>query len=782
MKVKKYKILFPLFAVSLLLAGVYEYDYHFSPPEMIRRDGHMIVRMEDCGNTGVTGEPQLPAHRLMILMPPGETLGSAELISGEKKRYPLMLPVMPQQPDRPLSMRGIEKKFYKKDAVYRREEYRVPELHTAVHSFRGAAVVLGHIRPLRYFPKAGSIEAAEKMTLRIRTVPADGTRLPQADELGVLRTLTRNPENADLYGSTSVPEPERMLIITSNAFAAAFDSLRLHYRKYGIRSDLVTTQDIMLSEIPGRDLQERIRNTVREYYHEQGLEYLLIGGDSEIVPHRGLSCTVNSGGTLISDDDIPADLYYAALDGTWDNDRDNRFGEYNDSTGYDEADLLQEIAVGRMPASELSELKNLIRKSIRYQAEPVAEEMDRHVFFGEWLYNDPFSLGSDYLELLIGTRSDNGYTTRGVPLDMPLYKWYDPSDSVSVWDRFTVIDALSEGRAFVHHDGHANTNYLMKFMTSQVQDSDFVAVNGRDHVNPLIYTHGCNCGGFDRPDCIGSRLVNGPLIAAGGVFNSRYGWFNEGTTEGPSIHLHREFMSAVYGLGVHPFGQAHMVSRIATAPWVTAADQHEQNALRWTYYTNNILGDPVMRIYSDRPLPVSAAYDRSLLGQGILRVQVGGASGPPEAARLSVLDAQRQLIGYAECDESGFAEARLDTVPEPEDTLYCYIRGTNILPADTVLTLAGSAAAPVPEDYRLDAWPNPFNPAANIRYHIPRAGETEILLYNIHGRKVRTLWSGYRRAGIYELHLQAGDLPSGMYICRMRSGTALRSRKLLLIK
>ncbi|MDZ7821027.1 MAG: C25 family cysteine peptidase [Candidatus Marinimicrobia bacterium] len=247
----------------------------------------------------------------------------------------------------------------------------------------------------------------------------------------------------------------------------------------------------------------------------------------------------------------------------------------------------------------------------------------------------------------MGECDDNGYVTQGVPERMRITKWYD-RDSTDHWDKATVKRELAEGQAFLHHDGHANTNYLMKFTTAEVHDSDFTEVNGVENVNPLIYTHGCNCGGFDSPDCIGSRLVNSPVIAAGGVFNSRYGWFNEGTTDGPSVHLHREFMNAIYGLEIFPLGQVHMVSKLATAPWVTAEGQHEQNALRWNYYTNNVLGDPAMRIYSDVPQPVHVQYDLSGIAEHILRATVSRGEAVPAAnAGIAVLDEAGDRIGSA---------------------------------------------------------------------------------------------------------------------------------------
>ncbi|RKY53314.1 MAG: hypothetical protein DRP93_06750, partial [Candidatus Neomarinimicrobiota bacterium] len=591
-----YKIFLMTLVVYCLSAEIYEYNYSFKDAVFTQKTGYMLVEIPGCMQIGVEGEPLLPNYPVKILLPPGETLENAEIIINKSKKYPLMLPLLPKQADRPLSWGISEGGFIKNEKVYILDQYMTKNINVSVQWFRGAGIVTGTIDPLTYFPKTGNVELAESMTLKITTRNKVSTPKISHSHQRILQKMLQNPEVLSQYPINSTVDLERMLIITSPAFKSAFNRLKDHYLKYGIVTQVIDSMDVELSDIAGRDWQEKARNIIRELYLSEGLDYVLIGGDN--IPYRGLSCNVLSGGDFVSSDNIPADLYYAALDGTWDANLNNIFGEYNDTTGFDEADLFPELAVGRMPVSTLEELNNMISKSIRYQAEPVIGDLNKQTFFGEFLYKDPWSLASDYLELLIGVHDDNGYTTQGLPGYIRTYKWYDSSDTNSVWSFTTVKQELAKGTSFVHHDGHANFSYMMKFYTNQINDSDFTTVNGIDHTTPLFFSHGCNCGGFDYSRCIASRLMSGPFIAVGGIFNSRYGWFNEGQTEGPSIHLHREFENAIYGLGFYQFGWALTVSKIATAPWVTAMGQWEQNALRWNFYTINILGDPAMHIFT----------------------------------------------------------------------------------------------------------------------------------------------------------------------------------------
>ncbi|MDX9780709.1 MAG: C25 family cysteine peptidase [Candidatus Neomarinimicrobiota bacterium] len=765
--------------VSLLAGNVYEYEFRFPGAEFVREKDHFKLEIPGCMQHGSEAEPLLPKYPLMLLLPPGETLESAELIVRETEELPLMLPLLPKQPDRPYS-EGALGEFRKDTAVYRQAIYPVPELRTAVLRYRGANIVSGQISPLRYFPASGSATQIRSATLQICTKAAPESLHLKKRDRDLLAALLQNPETLSAY-SINEDETEHLLIITSNDFAAEFDTLMDFYTRWGIRPELLTLDDIELEGFQGRDMQEKIRNSIWNRYLEKGLDYVLLGGTSSIVPHRGLSCSVNSGGTIYSSDNIPADLYYAALDGDWDANGNGIFGEYSDSSGFDEADLLPELAVGRMPAANISELQNLIAKSMRYQGEPVVDDLDKQIFFGEFLYNDPESWGADYLELLIGERSDNGYTTQGIPPHIRVTKWYD-KDSTDMWSRETVVYELKKGQSFLHHDGHADIDYLMKFNTRDIDVYDFAIVNGVDNINPLIYTHGCNCGAFDYPNCIGARLVNDPGIAVGGVFNSRYGWFNEGSTEGPSIHLHREFMNALYNLDVHALGWAHTVSRIATAPWVTAANQHEQNALRWTFYTLNILGDPLMRIYRDTPRQASFSVDFSDISAGRLAFALSDAGTPLEGAALTLLTDEGEILAHGKSDAAGLVQMQLPDVPQEGDLLRCHFRSGDHLPLDTLIEIQSSGTEIIPLDFTLEAYPNPFNPETRLHFTQPQNADLLLQIVDLRGRHVETLIEGYRDSGSYEQLFRAAHLPSGLYFAVLKSGEKQMTKKLLLIR
>ena len=89
----------------------------------------------------------------------------------------------------------------------------------------------------------------------------------------------------------------------------------------------------------------------------------------------------------------------------------------------------------------------------------------------------------------------------------------------------------------------------------------------------------------------------------------------------------------------------------------------------------------------------------------------------------------------------------------------------------------------------LSAYPNPFNPVTRIRFQVPgesgRSGSrsvVSVVVYDIQGRPVRTLHDGPLEAGPSVVEFNGKGLSSGIYLCRLRVGSALVSLPLILTK
>jgi photosystem II stability/assembly factor-like uncharacterized protein len=88
-----------------------------------------------------------------------------------------------------------------------------------------------------------------------------------------------------------------------------------------------------------------------------------------------------------------------------------------------------------------------------------------------------------------------------------------------------------------------------------------------------------------------------------------------------------------------------------------------------------------------------------------------------------------------------------------------------------------------PQNYLLcQNYPNPFNPKTTIRYAIPEQTHVILKLYDINGREVAALVNQQQSAGDYEINFDASTLPSGVYLCRMKTADFSQTRKCVLVR
>ena len=86
-------------------------------------------------------------------------------------------------------------------------------------------------------------------------------------------------------------------------------------------------------------------------------------------------------------------------------------------------------------------------------------------------------------------------------------------------------------------------------------------------------------------------------------------------------------------------------------------------------------------------------------------------------------------------------------------------------------------------DYSLSQnYPNPFNPSALIEYKIPKSNFVEIKVYDVLGKEIATLVDEYKSKGIYKAQFNTNNLPSGVYIYRMKAGSFSETKKMILMR
>ncbi len=99
-----------------------------------------------------------------------------------------------------------------------------------------------------------------------------------------------------------------------------------------------------------------------------------------------------------------------------------------------------------------------------------------------------------------------------------------------------------------------------------------------------------------------------------------------------------------------------------------------------------------------------------------------------------------------------------------------------------------SGGSQTPKSFALyQNYPNPFNPETRIVYDIHADGDVRLVIYNILGQEVRTLFSGQKSIGRHETVWDGKDqarksMTSGVYFYSLESAGFKETRKMLLLK
>ena len=104
-----------------------------------------------------------------------------------------------------------------------------------------------------------------------------------------------------------------------------------------------------------------------------------------------------------------------------------------------------------------------------------------------------------------------------------------------------------------------------------------------------------------------------------------------------------------------------------------------------------------------------------------------------------------------------------------------------------VIEVLLGARMPLPTEFAVNVYPNPFNPSTTISYDLPEAAPVTVVIYDVLGQQVRRLVSQFNAAGRYSVQWDARDnqgrgVASGVYIAKVDAGTTTLSQKMLLLK
>ena len=678
----------PILTLLLSLACVFAsaqnitHTYHFGKPVVQQVGEYQTLSFEQSVQNGTVGEPQLPWQSISLMLPPNTEATAIHVTLSDFTELEGQYNLIPAQKSRPISD-DSPMVFEKNEALYRSNEaYPNKEFNTiSTQILNGVSFAFGGFTPVKYKPASGQVSYAQTVSV---TVEYQASRVDNSRKLWLrpetrnsINRLAQNAEMLDSYARRDGNLPEyEMLLITPESYVESFADYVALYAGRGIRVHVAALQDIYAA-MDGRDNKEKIRNYIIQEYENNGISMVLIGGDVDLVPHRNLWCHAQEG----YDDQVPSDSYYACLDGTLNDDGDNKWGEVG------EDDLLPELSIARLPFNNANQLEVILSKTFSYLTSPVLGEFRKPILAGEHLGDGVYA--SQDLEHLIGEVNFNGYTTYGYPEDYDFVRVYETP--THWWNPDELAAAINDGCQYVNHFGHANTSYVAGWYNWDITPNLFAGANGSDHNYFIFKSQGCICGDF-ADDCILERMVVNQTGAVAAIGNSRYGWYNQ-SGDGPSAHYHRELIDAYCHERLAGLGDALKECKIQTSPFITM--DGEIGVLRWTFYALNAMGDVGLSAWFDEPFTPNIDCATTLpVGTNRIPVTVKDENGNGVYHFECRLFKGEELIAMASTDENGEAELSFAAVNN-NDILDLYVTGMNGWPQHLELSFDNANCAHV---------------------------------------------------------------------------------------
>jgi len=115
------------------------------------------------------------------------------------------------------------------------------------------------------------------------------------------------------------------------------------------------------------------------------------------------------------------------------------------------------------------------------------------------------------------------------------------------------------------------------------------------------------------------------------------------------------------------------------------------------------------------------------------------------------------------------------------------VKGGVYLYENTTVINSVNVTDELPSTFRMTAHPNPFNPKVLLTLYLDSDSKTEIVIFNVLGEKVKSLFEGELSTGQHVFHWNATNdfnsiVPSGNYIVVAKTGTKLETIKLTYLK
>jgi len=557
---------------------------------VVEKEVFQALTVSRGGLSGPEGHPALPTFSGMIAVPEGYS-SRIEVISAEEKTLSEMR-IFPVQPDKAETF-VIDHSAYLTQGLSK--EYTVDLGDPAI--YLGQTVVPFTVHPIKYQPEIETITVATRLNLHFEFV-ADGKGLSSRRSFTTVpQSFTRNFDDAVINNPSSVKSgatgsgPGTYLVITPASGYNALTSLTNWRKRQGYNVIVTTTEEAGSSFINIKSYIQNIYDTV-----EPPLEYILLVGDA----NGSITCA--TGTEYLSGYSGETDHYYTTLDGS---------------------DYLSDVHIGRLTATDPTQLLSIVDKIVTYETNPpMTEDPD-------W-----FNRAS-----LVGDPGESGITTIFVN------QWLKAQLEAQA---YTQVDTIFGGNfpALIHsslNQGGSVFGYRGFYAMSNYS-TGLIALLENGYELPLAVLPTCDTGSFRTHVTAHSeaflRAPNGGSIGAIALSTV-------GTHTRYNNCLYQGIWEGLLNTSDHHSGSALTRGKLEL---FNNYHGHEENSAEIWACWSNLMGDPATDIWLDKPTTMDATHPTYLpAAAGSVPVTVTTEGQPVEGALVALYKTDElRVTGYTD--------------------------------------------------------------------------------------------------------------------------------------
>ena len=344
---------------------------------------YYVMTLEGCGLSGKYGEPLLPICTVSVALPTHAKFVGMSASTYEAKFVGKYTPIPKQKPV-PIGMVQSKNEFIMDKKVYSLQTLYPESILNSYHIgyIRRLPIIRISLNPIQVVPATGEVYLNTEIKIVVRfNLPSNykyGTYDQKSKRFirellgsGVIG-LSEALKYSEAVFAGPLQREYDYVIITHDDYHELAELYKIWKEEKGL-SIYIANLSSILNNYTGVDTPEKIRNFIIQAYNNWGIEYVLIIGDADDVPPREVEDPAPY--WLAPDIDngtIPTDMYYACLDGNWNADGDDTWGEVGDNI-----DWYPELIVGRIPGDSVEEIARAIKRLILYEFAPAAGDWRR---------------------------------------------------------------------------------------------------------------------------------------------------------------------------------------------------------------------------------------------------------------------------------------------------------------------------------------------------------------------------------------------------------------------